>query len=75
MCAMSIFVGETLDCTGQHRYHARGTAYYPDDSPIEGGFFDMKGARLHTLQVDFHLIILDKKVPSNKQYPLHYWLT
>ena len=42
---------ETLGCTGSHRYHARGTAYYPANDPIEGGFYDMHGQPLHTLQV------------------------
>lgn len=31
-------------------YVARGTGYYPDDSPMEGGYYDRKGAPLHTLQ-------------------------
>ncbi|XP_067651089.1 uncharacterized protein [Haliotis asinina] len=39
-----------LDCPGGHRYSARGTAYYPADNPLEGGFVDMRGARLRTLQ-------------------------
>ena len=43
---------ETLDCTGSHRYHARGTAYYPADNPLEGGFNDMHGHPLQTLQVN-----------------------
>ena len=42
---------ETLDCTGHYVYSARGTAYYPSDDPMEGGFYDMHGNRLHTLQV------------------------
>ena len=42
---------ETLDCTGHHRYHATGTGYYPSNDPMEGGFYDMHGHRLHTLQV------------------------
>ncbi len=29
---------------------ARGTAYYPDNSPLEGGFKDRKGKPLRTLQ-------------------------
>lgn len=31
-------------------FKARGTGYYPDDSALEGGFFDRKGAKLRTLQ-------------------------
>jgi len=43
---------QTLDCSvGHHRYNARGTGYYPADDPIEGGFFDMIGHPLKTLQV------------------------
>ncbi|XP_046572376.1 uncharacterized protein LOC124280481 [Haliotis rubra] len=42
--------GGALDCPGGHRYSARGTAYYPADNPLEGGFVDMRGARLRTLQ-------------------------
>lgn len=40
------------------RFKARGTGYYPDASPMEGGFVDRKGAKLNTLQ-DF----LNGKVP------------
>lgn len=29
---------------------SRGTAYYPDASPLEGGFVDRRGAKLRTLQ-------------------------
>ncbi|KAL4233413.1 hypothetical protein ACF0H5_008094 [Mactra antiquata] len=40
-----------IDCTsGTHRYSATGTAYYPDSSPIEGGFVDMRDQPLGTLQ-------------------------
>jgi 3D (Asp-Asp-Asp) domain-containing protein len=31
-------------------FRARGTAYYPSNDPIEGGFVDRKGAPLRTLQ-------------------------
>lgn len=41
---------ESLDCLGVHRYNARGTAYYPADDPVQGGFFDMRGKPLNTLQ-------------------------
>ncbi len=37
-------------CHGSHTYHARGTAYFPSNDPIEGGFVDMRGAPLRTLQ-------------------------
>lgn len=29
---------------------AKGTGYFPDASPMEGGFVDRKGAKLRTLQ-------------------------
>ncbi len=32
------------------RYSARGTGYYPDSSPMEGGYVDRKGHKLYTLQ-------------------------
>jgi len=35
--------------TGQ-QFTAKGTGYFPDNSPMEGGFKDRKGAPLHTLQ-------------------------
>ncbi|XP_063423211.1 uncharacterized protein LOC134707419 [Mytilus trossulus] len=47
---ISVAVSETIDCTGQHRYSATGTGYYPADDPIEGGFLDRQGHPLHTLQ-------------------------
>jgi peptidoglycan hydrolase-like protein with peptidoglycan-binding domain len=31
-------------------YKARGTAYFPDNDPIEGGFVDRKGNKLNTLE-------------------------
>jgi 3D (Asp-Asp-Asp) domain-containing protein len=31
-------------------FTSRGTGYYPDSSPLEGGFVDRKGAPLRTLQ-------------------------
>ncbi|XP_041377094.1 uncharacterized protein LOC121389504 [Gigantopelta aegis] len=40
----------TCRCHGSHTYHATGTGYYPADDPIEGGFLDMRGHKLHTLQ-------------------------
>jgi hypothetical protein len=50
--------GYAIDCHdfGTHRHHARGTAYYPDNSPIEGGFVDMQDTPLHTLQAKFLFI-------------------
>ena len=48
-------------------YKARGTAYYPDASPLEGGFVDRKGAKLRTLQdylagkVDYVSVAMDSK--------------
>lgn len=35
---------------GSGTFRAKATAYYPDASPLEGGFVDRKGARLRTLQ-------------------------
>jgi 3D (Asp-Asp-Asp) domain-containing protein len=35
--------------TGQ-QFTAKGTGYYPDNSPMEGGFKDRQGKPLHTLQ-------------------------
>lgn len=32
------------------QYSARGTGYYPDNSAMEGGYFDRKGKPLNTLQ-------------------------
>lgn len=32
------------------RFTARGTGYYPDASPLEGGYVDRLGRPLHTLQ-------------------------
>ncbi|XP_052223527.1 uncharacterized protein LOC127839292 isoform X1 [Dreissena polymorpha] len=43
-------ISDTIACTGTHRYHATGTAYYPDPSPVEGGYVDMHGMPLQTLQ-------------------------
>ncbi|ESO90943.1 hypothetical protein LOTGIDRAFT_163450 [Lottia gigantea] len=42
--------GGSLDCSGGHRYSARGTAYYPANNALEGGFVDMRGHNLRTLQ-------------------------
>ena len=63
---------ESLDCLGVHRYNARGTAYYPADDPVQGGFFDMRGKPLNTLQVNYDvsfeiqstLVISKSKGPS-----------
>ncbi len=44
------------------------TAYYPDDSPMEGGFVDMGGAPLRTLQdflegkADYISVAMDRGV-------------
>ncbi|XP_052223528.1 uncharacterized protein LOC127839292 isoform X2 [Dreissena polymorpha] len=52
--ALIVFIepnlANTIACTGTHRYHATGTAYYPDPSPVEGGYVDMHGMPLQTLQ-------------------------
>ncbi|XP_052790677.1 uncharacterized protein LOC128224732 [Mya arenaria] len=49
-CCVASSTYDTIECTGNHRHHARGTAYYPDPSPEEGGYFDMRGFPLQTLQ-------------------------
>jgi 3D (Asp-Asp-Asp) domain-containing protein len=47
---------------------ARGTGYYPDDSALEGGFVDMRGADLRTLQqflageADYVSVAMDKGI-------------
>ncbi|KAJ8302650.1 hypothetical protein KUTeg_019046 [Tegillarca granosa] len=42
---------QTDNCdVGSHYYNSVGTAYYPSNDPIEGGFVDMRGAPLKTLQ-------------------------
>jgi hypothetical protein len=35
---------------GQQMGVAKGTGYYPADDPVEGGFVDMQGSQLNTLQ-------------------------
>jgi 3D (Asp-Asp-Asp) domain-containing protein len=47
--------GEELDTTADDirvssSFSAKATAYFPDDSELEGGFNDMKGKPLQTLQ-------------------------
>lgn len=52
-CLRSAVTASTaLDCSdfGHTVHHARGTAYYPDSSALEGGFVDMHGVTLRTLQ-------------------------
>src|SRR5262245_34112978 len=59
------FQGDTFEAGGPSRaqaaaepapapqgksYTAKGTGYYPDASPMEGGFVDRKGKPLQTLQ-------------------------
>lgn len=41
---------EALYCKGSRRYLAKGTGYYPADDHLQGGFFDMRGKPLQTLQ-------------------------
>ncbi|HEY9713028.1 MAG TPA: hypothetical protein V6C72_06140 [Chroococcales cyanobacterium] len=43
-------VQDNSDRTVTGVYHARGTGYYPANNAMEGGFKDMKGKPLHTLQ-------------------------
>ena len=38
------------ECCPGKPYPAKGTAYFPDDSAMEGGFEDRIGNELHTLQ-------------------------
>lgn len=55
-----LFLGaiNDIECThSHHRHHARGTAYYPADDPIEGGFVDMRDHPLMTLQVFLQVLI------------------
>ncbi|KAK7109691.1 hypothetical protein V1264_013686 [Littorina saxatilis] len=51
-CLHSSGGSSSVDCHGfgRHSYSARGTAYYPDNSALEGGFVDMRDHKLHTLQ-------------------------
>ncbi|XP_025094953.1 uncharacterized protein LOC112564393 [Pomacea canaliculata] len=50
-CCLPATSSTSLDCAGfSNCHHARGTAYYPDSSALEGGYVDMRGAALHTLQ-------------------------
>jgi hypothetical protein len=43
--------GETSEAiAATSSFLARGTGYYPDSSPLEGGFVDRRGAPLRTLQ-------------------------
>jgi 3D (Asp-Asp-Asp) domain-containing protein len=42
--------GETESGISNRAFTARGSAYYPDSSALEGGFVDRRGARLRTLQ-------------------------
>jgi 3D (Asp-Asp-Asp) domain-containing protein len=51
--------GQPLPGTdGKPGYKAKATSYYPANDPVEGGYNDMRGKPLHTLQ-DF----LDGKAP------------
>lgn len=40
----------TKDCCAGRVYRTRGTAYYPHDSKLQGGFLDRRGKKLVTLQ-------------------------
>jgi 3D (Asp-Asp-Asp) domain-containing protein len=42
--------GEADELSVSRTFTARGTGYYPDNSALEGGFFDRRGKRLYTLQ-------------------------
>lgn len=56
----------SLDCAGfSNCHHARGTGYYPDSSALEGGFVDMRGAALHTLQVSYYTFTHSVSVSSS----------
>ncbi|KAK6185212.1 hypothetical protein SNE40_007495 [Patella caerulea] len=49
--AAAVNAASGIECSGgAHPYPARGTGYYPDNSALEGGFVDMRGAKLRTLQ-------------------------
>ncbi|NRA65044.1 MAG: SH3 domain-containing protein [Pseudobacteriovorax sp.] len=53
---------------GVQSYTAKATAYYPDPSPLEGGFLDERGAKLRTLQaylrgeVEYVSVAMDLKL-------------
>lgn len=53
---------------GEEVGQAKGTGYYPADDPVEGGFVDMKGNDLNTLQdhlngdADYVSIALDQEL-------------
>lgn len=57
--------------SGKKAGTAKGTGYYPDSSAMEGGYVDMRGAKLHTLQdylkgdADYVSIALDKNLYKN----------
>jgi 3D (Asp-Asp-Asp) domain-containing protein len=42
--------GEALSSGSTKSFVAKGTAYFPSNSGVEGGFVDRKGAKLQTLQ-------------------------
>src|SRR5688572_21596517 len=55
------------EITGARSFVAKGTGYFPENSAMEGGFFDRKGAKLRTLQqflagqADYVSVAMDAK--------------
>jgi hypothetical protein len=53
--------------TSARSFVAKGTGYFPDPSPMEGGSLDLRGAKLHTLQdflagrADYVSVAMDSK--------------
>ena len=67
---------KSTECShGAHRYHATGTAYYPDPSPLEGGYLDMRDTPLKTLQVWFPIDIPLLRKHWFKVFTRLSWLT
>jgi hypothetical protein len=59
-------------------FTSRGTAYYPDASPLEGGFVDRRGAPLRTLQqflageADYVSVAMDTRAfPYRQRLRIH----
>ena len=51
-----------------HTFHATGSGYFPDKSAMEGGFTDIRGKKLNTLQdflqgrADFVSVAMDENL-------------
>jgi 3D (Asp-Asp-Asp) domain-containing protein len=72
-------VGESAEAfSTATRFTARGTGYYPDASPLEGGFVDRRGKPLRTLQqylagnADYVSVAMDSKAfPYGTKLRIH----